>query len=61
MKTIKDLKEYLQQVIDNLSWDYEDDDELVISCNTYGMGRKFLATNEGFIDFERPTKEDWDC
>jgi len=54
MKTVKDLKEYLQRVINNLEWDYLDDDELDIHCNTYRIGQNFIATNEGFISLSEP-------
>ena len=60
IKTIGDLKEYLQGIIENLSWDYEDTDEVRVSCNTYGMGQNFLAVPNGFIDFDRPTPEDYE-
>ena len=58
IKTIGDLKEYLQGIIENISWDYEDSDEVCISANTYGMGQNFLAVRNGFIDFEKPTKDE---
>ncbi len=55
MKTVKELKDYLQQVIDNLEWDYEDDDELNVATNTYFIhGTSFLATREGFVDLDTP-------
>lgn len=60
IKTIGDLKEYLQGIIENLSWDYEDTDEVCVSCNTYGMGQNFIAVRNGFIDFDRPTPEDYE-
>lgn len=60
IKTIGDLKEYLQGLIENLSWDYEDDEPVRVSCNTYGMGQNFLAVRNGFIDFDDPIKEERD-
>ena len=60
IKTIGDLKEYLQGIIENLSWDYEDDEPVCVSCNTYGMGQNFIAVRNGFIDFDRPTQEDYE-
>ena len=58
IKTIADLKEYLQGVIENLSWDYEDTDEVNLSANTYGMSAPFLATGRGFIDIDNPVYTD---
>lgn len=54
IKTIADLKEYLQGVIENLSWDYEDSDPVSMSANTYRMGCPYLATYNGYIDLENP-------
>lgn len=55
--TVADLKDYLQEIIDNLSWDYEDEDEVRISPNTYGMHAPFLSTQLGFIDLDNPVYE----
>lgn len=54
IKTIADLKEYLQGVIENLSWDYEDSDPVKMSPNTYRMGCPYIATYNGYIDLENP-------
>lgn len=60
--TVADLKRKLQRYLDDLD-DYNESDEVKVSCNTYGMGNNFLATYEGFIDFDDPVKdsseEDW--
>lgn len=60
--TVADLKRKLQRYLDDLD-DYNESDEVKVSCNTYGMGNNFLATYEGFINFDDPVKdsseEDW--
>lgn len=59
--TVADLKRKLQRYLDDLD-DYNESDEVKVSCNTYGMGNNFLATYEGFINFDDPvedSKEDW--
>ena len=59
--TVADLKRKLQRYLDDLD-DYNESDEVKVSCNTYGMGNNFLATYEGFIDFDDPvenSEEDW--
>ena len=54
--TVADLKRKLQGYLDDLD-DYNETDEVKVSCNTYGMGNNFLATYEGFIDFNDPVKD----
>ena len=59
--TVADLKRKLQRYLDDLD-DYNESDEVKVSCNTYGMGNNFLATYEGYIDFDDPvedSEEDW--
>ena len=59
--TVAELKEMLQNWIDELD-NYSDDDKVNMSCNTYGMGNNFIATYNGFIDMNDPVKdseEDW--
>lgn len=56
--TVKELKELLQDKIDMLDYQYEDEQEVRISCNTYRMGSNFLSTREGFIDFNNPVEEE---
>lgn len=60
--TVADLKRKLQRYLDDLD-DYNESDEVKVSCNTYGMGNNFLATYEGFINFDDLVKdsseEDW--
>ena len=59
--TVADLKRKLQRYLDDLD-DYNESDEVKVSCNTYGMGNNFLATYEGFINFDDPvenSEEDW--
>ena len=59
--TVAELKRKLQRYLDDLD-DYNETDEVRVSPNTYGMGNNFLATCEGFIDFNDPVKdseEDW--
>lgn len=59
--TVQQLRELLESWIDDLD-NYEDNDEVKVSCNTYGMGNNFIATYNGFIDMNDPVKdqeEDW--
>ena len=58
IKTIADLKEYLQGVIENLSWDYEDSDPVSMSANSQWVGCPYLATYNGYIDLENPVYKD---
>ena len=63
IETIKDLKEYLQEVLDNLD-NYEEDEEVVVVENTYWLkgGTNFIQTKDGFIDLDYPIEEeecDW--
>lgn len=58
---VKELKNLLEGWIEDLE-NYEDEDEVRVSCNTYGMGNNFIATYQGFIDMNDPVKdseEDW--
>lgn len=57
MKTIKDLKKYLQAFLDTLE-NYDDQQELSIHNNTYFCGGEFLATYDGFIDLNWPVDEE---
>lgn len=59
IKTIKDLKEHLQDILDDLE-QYEDDVELEVVENTYWLkgGTHFLATTNGFIDLDYPTDQE---
>lgn len=59
--TVRKLKDLLEGWIEDLE-NYEDEDEVRVSCNTYGMGNNFIATYQGFIDMNDPVKdseEDW--
>ena len=58
MKTIKDLKEYLQDVIEALN-DYEDDDLLEVVYNTYFLkSNRFICDGSGFVSLDYPTGND---
>ena len=57
METVKDLKEYLQNIIDNLE-EYEEETQLKIVENTYWLkdGQNFIAIEgQGFVDLDNPT------
>lgn len=60
METVKDLKEFLQEQLDNLEC-YDDDQELKIASNTYFLTRagatNILETPNGFVDLDNPVKE----
>ena len=59
--TVQDLKSRLERIINELNC-YDDEEEVRVSCNTYGMsnyGKGFLACREGFIDLSNPVGEDW--
>lgn len=59
IRTIKDLKEHLQNILDELE-DFDDEDEVVMVENTYWLkgGTHFLATTDGFIDLDYPIEEE---
>ena len=59
IKTIEDLKEHLQNILDELE-DFDDDEEVVMVDNTYWLkgGTHFLATTDGFIDLDHPIEEE---
>ena len=63
LKTVKDLKEFLQEQLDNLDC-YDDNQELNIAHNTYFLTRNgatnILETPKGFIDLDNPVKENYD-
>ena len=55
MKTVADLKQFLQEMVDNLDMMYNDDQELNIVGNTYWVeSSTFLGTHDGFIDLRDP-------
>ena len=60
LKTIKDLKEFLQEQLDNLEC-YDDNQELNVASNTYFLTRNgatnILETSRGFIDLDNPVNE----
>ena len=56
---VRDLISKLEDIIDDLNC-YDEDDEIRVSCNTYGMGSNFLATYDGYIDLSDPVKEEED-
>lgn len=55
IKTIEDLKNYLNEVLEELE-DYDEDTEVEIKDNTYYLTNKnnFLATPWGFVDLGNP-------
>lgn len=58
---VAQLRKHLERVLNHLN-NYDDDQEVNVSCNTYGMSnyRGFLACSEGFIDLSNPVvEEDW--
>ena len=60
MKTVRQLIEYLRNTADELEerLEYEEiTDELYNEPNTYGIGVPYLATYNGFIDLNNPSKE----
>ena len=60
MKTVRELIDFLREIADNLEekLEYEEiTDELYNQANTYGIGVPFLATYNGFIDLNNPSKE----
>jgi len=60
LKTIGDLKQFLQEQLDNLDC-YDDNQELNVASNTYFLTRNgatnILETSRGFIDLDNPAKE----
>lgn len=60
LKTVKDLKQFLQEQLDNLDC-YDDNQELNVASNTYFLTRNgatnILETSRGFIDLDNPINE----
>lgn len=60
LKTIGDLKQFLQEQLDNLDC-YDDNQELNVASNTYFLTRNgatnILETSRGFIDLDNPAKD----
>lgn len=55
MKTINDLKQYLEEIISDLKMNYDGSEKLRIVGNTYFCGNNFLSYgSKGFIDFDNP-------
>lgn len=60
MKTVRELIDFLRKTADDLEerLEYEEIiDELYNEPNTYGIGVPYLATYNGFIDLNNPSKE----
>lgn len=60
MKTVRELIDFLRKTADDLEerLEYEEiTDELYNEPNTYGIGVPYLATYNGFIDLNNPSKE----
>ena len=60
--TIKELKEHLQNIIENLD-QFEEEEEIKIVENTYWLkrGQNFIAIeNVGFVDLDNPIELE-DC
>lgn len=57
--TVRQLKDYLQGIIDDLE-NYDEDEEIAMVSNTYFLRNKdnFLATRKGFIDLSNPIETD---
>lgn len=60
--TIKELKEMLEDIIQDLGENHQDSAEVEVVSNTYFLrsGRRFLATGSGFIDLDYPVDEEED-
>lgn len=60
LRTVDDLKRFLQEQLDNLDC-YDDNQELNVASNTYFLTRNgatnILETPKGFIDLDNPVKE----
>ena len=58
IRTVKDLKDFLKEQLENLE-SYDDDQKLKLVSNTYFLGNQysFLACSNGFLDFDDPVKE----
>ena len=56
--TIKQLKEHLQSVLDELD-DFDDESEVRVVSNTYFLrgATHILETRQGFIDLDNPVSE----
>jgi hypothetical protein len=59
--TIKQLKEHLQSVLDELD-DFDDESEVRVVSNTYFLrgATHILETRQGFIDLDNPVRESED-
>lgn len=60
METVRELINFLRKTADELEerLEYEEiTDELYNEPNTYGIGTPYLATYNGFIDLNNPSKE----
>lgn len=58
IETIADLRDYLQDIIDRLDGDWDEDQKVYVSPNTYRMYPPFLAVRDGFIDLDNPVWEE---
>lgn len=57
MKTVKDLKDFLEEMITTLEERYDDEEVLDIVTNTYFIkSNTFLATRNGFVDLRNPVE-----
>ena len=59
--TIKELKELLQEKLDNLEQNYNDDQEVDIVSNTYFLRNKSSVLEidyVGFVSLDSPVDED---
>ncbi|MGN0929317.1 MAG: hypothetical protein ACI4N3_01615 [Alphaproteobacteria bacterium] len=59
MKTTRQFIEWLRDTADNLEIALEDGEitnELNYQPNTYGIGMPYIATYNGFIDIDNPSK-----
>lgn len=61
VKTVEDLKQYLQDIIDDLEANYDDEQKVHFYQNTYWCSPNFLSiAGRGFIDFDNPVDDDDD-
>ena len=60
--TIRELKNHLQDVIDDLECNYDDKAQVRVVSNTYFLrgATHILETRQGFIDLDNPVYESED-
>lgn len=57
MATVKEIREIIESMLEQIEgWD--DEDELVTSTSTYGLGTTILEVSDGFVDWSN-LELDW--